>query len=269
MFAPLEAFGTPVNYDQWDGYNYERDQILNFLDTGNIDNFVVLTGDIHTSWVNDIPMTGYDPSGCQNSAGVEFVVTSVTSPSFPVGFGTSLIQSMNDHMQYIDITEKGYGILDVNKTRCQMDYYYMNDIEDINTDEYFAEGWYVNNLETCANQASGFSARITPNAPLAPENPIQNAAVIEDYTYSDFVVIGAYPNPVRDLLTLQVYMPSNLEIAIGVYDLSGKLVYNDVINNFSEGVNYAQLDISDLAIGSYNVVLQTESNRVAKRIVKQ
>ena len=81
--APLRALRWPtnvyINSDQWDGYRYERQRLYDSIDAMSINNMVVLTGDIHTSWANDLPLSGYNASTGANSAGVEFVATSFFS----------------------------------------------------------------------------------------------------------------------------------------------------------------------------------------------
>lgn len=268
MMAPLEIFGTPANYDQWDGYAYERDRLMDTVVTNSVDNFVVLTGDIHTSWVNDLPLSNYDGPSCLGSAGVEFVVTSVTSTSFlTFSINTSFIQSMNEHMQYINLSERGYGILDVNKQRVQFDYYYMDDIEDPNSGQYYADGYYVNSGEKCANQASGASSR--PGLPpfYAPDPDVSTVSV-EENDVQTFVVLGAYPNPTNENVTFQMYADQPQPISIQVYDLQGRLVFQDNMNNVQVGVNYAQLDISTLERGTYQFVISSGKYRVTKSIVK-
>ena len=37
-----------VNLDQWDGYQYERQQILSALKDAGVENFVTITGDLHS-----------------------------------------------------------------------------------------------------------------------------------------------------------------------------------------------------------------------------
>lgn len=268
MMAPLEIFGTPANYDQWDGYAYERDRLMDTVVTNSVDNFVVLTGDIHTSWVNDLPLSNYDGPSCLGSAGVEFVVTSVTSTSFlTFSINTSFIQSMNEHMQYINLSERGYGILDVNKQRVQFDYYYMDDIEDPNSGQYYADGYYVNSGEKCANQASSASSR--PGLPpfYAPDPDVSTVSV-EENDLQTFVVLGAYPNPTNENVTFQMYADQPQPISIQVYDLQGRLVFQDNMNNVQVGVNYAQLDISTLERGTYQFVISSGKYRVTKSIVK-
>jgi phosphodiesterase/alkaline phosphatase D-like protein len=37
-----------VNLDQWDGYQYKRQQIISALKQADVDNFVAITGDLHS-----------------------------------------------------------------------------------------------------------------------------------------------------------------------------------------------------------------------------
>jgi alkaline phosphatase D len=63
--------------DQWPGYEMERRKILKFLLTQKVRNPVVLTGDIHTNWANELIL----PPGEKHDAPVaaEFVGTSISS----------------------------------------------------------------------------------------------------------------------------------------------------------------------------------------------
>ena len=149
MIAPLEVFGAALNDDQWDGYDYERNRLYDSIINNTVNNIVVLTGDIHTSWVNDIPLSNYDASNCTGSIGVEYVVTSVTSPGlgFLGGIAGSTIELFNSHIQYTNLSEHGYLILDVSKSKVTGNYYYVNDIDAVLTGEYFDEAYFVLNGE--------------------------------------------------------------------------------------------------------------------------
>jgi alkaline phosphatase D len=46
--------GVAYSMDQWPGYEVERRRVLKFLDERKVRNAVVLTGDIHTNWANDL-----------------------------------------------------------------------------------------------------------------------------------------------------------------------------------------------------------------------
>lgn len=266
MLSPMEFLGNPLNYDQWDGYNYERQQLLNFVVDSAINNFVVLTGDIHTSWVHDIPLSNYDGANCIGSAGVEFVCTSVTSTSF-INFNISqfILNSSNPHLQYSNTSKRGYGILDVNKNRTQFDFYYMNDIEDPQSNQYYGDGYYVNNNEKCANQASGPSSRIGPLQHYAPEFPIDYVAGIRQ---EEMVLFGIYPNPTVDKITLQVYLHNNERLTLKVYDMRGRVIKNKETTILQKGANYMSLDLQGLPKGTCNISLESKTKVITKTIVK-
>ncbi|MCT4581856.1 MAG: alkaline phosphatase D family protein [Flavobacteriales bacterium] len=267
MMAPLEAFGIPVNNDQWDGYDYERNQLFNFITNNAINNFVVLTGDIHTSWVNDIPLSNYDASGCQNSLGVEYVVTSVTSASTSFSAGTSIIRFANPHIQYVDMVKKGYMILDVSKTKVQGDYYYMNDVEDPAIGEYYGDGYFVNHNEKCANQAAGPTQRLEVPPVYAPDMPMGYHVDIKDF--SPMLLLGVYPNPTTGNSTIQLFIEKSSAVNIYIVDAVGKVIVTKNYPMVKNGMNYINIDLQNLPAGIYNVVCESSMKKVSKTVIKQ
>jgi alkaline phosphatase D len=80
MMAWVDRSPSPeqrYSMDQWSGYDAARNSLLGFLGERKPSNPVVLTGDIHTNWVNDLKADFRD----MNSATVatEFVGTSISS----------------------------------------------------------------------------------------------------------------------------------------------------------------------------------------------
>ncbi|MDQ0214486.1 alkaline phosphatase D [Oikeobacillus pervagus] len=69
--------GEYVSMDAWDGYPAARQRIVDFLAEKDIKNTIVITGDVHTNWANEIKVDFHDANS-QNVA-VEFVGTSITS----------------------------------------------------------------------------------------------------------------------------------------------------------------------------------------------
>ena len=63
--------------DQWPGYEFERRRLLRHFHDKKIKNPVVLTGDIHSNWANEL-IADFDQLDSQ-STGVEFVGTSISS----------------------------------------------------------------------------------------------------------------------------------------------------------------------------------------------
>ncbi|MFJ7898902.1 alkaline phosphatase D family protein [Streptomyces sp. NPDC096198] len=142
LFKPLAKLlglpqdGISVNTDQWDGYTDDRRELLAHLRDNAIRNTVFLTGDIHMSWANDVPIdAGTYPLSA--SAGTEFVITSITSDNLddivkvPQGVVSAvaapLIEAANRHVHWVDTDRHGYGVLDITADRAQMDYYVLSD----------------------------------------------------------------------------------------------------------------------------------------------
>jgi alkaline phosphatase D len=63
--------------DQWPGYDAERRRVMQFLAAARPANPIVLTGDIHTNWVNDLKLNYADEAS--PIVGTEFVGTSIAS----------------------------------------------------------------------------------------------------------------------------------------------------------------------------------------------
>ena len=106
-FIKRFAFGTPFNLDAWDGYPAERERLFAAARAVNAD-FITLTGDTHNSWAIDLK------TDAGERVGVEFGVTSVTSPSrferleLPgVDFGTYTEEAAPDVMRH-NAYDRGY-----------------------------------------------------------------------------------------------------------------------------------------------------------------
>lgn len=135
----LPEDGLPINFDQWDGYQYERRQIVNQLRTEGVRDTVFLTGDIHMSFGAEIPVdAGLYP--LSPTVATEFVVTSVTSDNLDDIAGVpprtaslpveTAARTLNRHLKYAEMDSHGYAVLDVTAERTQCDWYYVADRED-------------------------------------------------------------------------------------------------------------------------------------------
>lgn len=80
MMAPLnrgEGEDRRYSMDQWPGYEVSRRRLLQFFHERRVPNPVVLTGDIHVNWVNDLQLDFQDPKS--PLVGTEFVGTSMNN----------------------------------------------------------------------------------------------------------------------------------------------------------------------------------------------
>jgi alkaline phosphatase D len=257
MIAPLKLGNTILNTDQWDDYPADRSRVYNTILNDSIKNVVVLTGDIHTAWANDLKQ-GSTP------VGVEFVTTSITSAGSPLGLSTSAIQNLLPHVRYVNVTEHGYLILDITKTKTQGDFYFVSTIDSQVVNTTLKASWYVN--AQGRNLIQGTEAPgLTNVAALAPYN-VQTGVGINNEE-KDVVILGTYPNPFSNKVMIQYYISAGKPLHAKVYDLSGKLVYQkELLGN--TGVNYTELQLNGQQNGNYLLILDDGSNTYQKNIMK-
>lgn len=268
MMAPLVIPGIgAVNQDQWDGYPAERAKILRYISSNNIDNTVVLTGDIHTSWANDLPHpdSTYNNNG-HGSAAVELVCTSVTSGSFlPTSLNpiAGLIPSLVPHVKYVNLVNRGYLLFDVTEPKVQGDWVYVNTITSRAFTSSIGASWCdldgANHLTQCG---SALSPRGT-NPTLAPIfTGIRNVA------NDDMVMISCYPNPTENEVRIQYYIYKPTDVNIQMTDMSGKVIYTHNTKHNDYGLFNDEADMSSLAKGVYLMSVTAGGKIYSKRVVK-
>lgn len=148
----LAPGGCIFNPDQWDGYAAARARVLTKLADGGIDNVIVLTGDIHSSWGSDLTGSPFDPGAYNPATGagslaVEFVTPAVTSPGIDdatqaAQFGGA-IRATHPHVKYVDLFHRGYALLDITREQVQCEWYHMATIQERRADESLANALRV------------------------------------------------------------------------------------------------------------------------------
>jgi phosphodiesterase/alkaline phosphatase D-like protein len=79
--VPMMEFGINP-YDDWEGYEAEREKLLTFLKS-NVKNVAVVTTDFHTNWVNDARIKTYPENGGPVPSGIkEFIAGGVADSLF-------------------------------------------------------------------------------------------------------------------------------------------------------------------------------------------
>jgi alkaline phosphatase D len=165
------------NPDQWDGYAAARARVLAKLGAEGIDNVVILTGDIHSSWGNDITANPFDPTGYNpvdgtGSLAVEFVTPAVTSPGIDDPTQAALLagalRATHPHVKYVDLYRRGYALIDVTEERVQAEWYHLDTILERRADETLAA---LLQTRSGDNHLSPATTPVGPRedaAPLAP-----------------------------------------------------------------------------------------------------
>lgn len=271
MIAPLRIFGNPVNEDQWDGYPAERDRVLTHIRNNNMDNCVFLTGDIHTSWGNDVPLnTGsYNASTGAGSDAVEFVCTSVSSGSFlTFGIPLALIQTFNPYIKYAELTKRGYLLLEINPQFTQGDWIHLSTVETRNFSSQTAASrrslHTENHLET---SPQALSPRNT-NPALAPEPDY--LPTVKDQSLSGSFLLSCMPNPFHEQLAIQFYLVNRTEkISLSLRLVSGKEVYQQELNRLSEGLHEGIIQTTTFESGMYVFTLNDGKNVISRKLIKK
>jgi alkaline phosphatase D len=125
VMATRIAPGVPAQVDAWDGYGFERKQILDFILDNGIQNVVAVTGDIHTFFTGTAFTTGDQSTG--RAALPEFVGGSATSLGLPESTGLSpstlaFLAQVNPHISFYDFVHRGYGVIELSRSQaiCQL-----------------------------------------------------------------------------------------------------------------------------------------------------
>lgn len=126
--AILAQPSIPYNLDAWDGYYVARETVLGTALAAD-KNLVVLAGDTHNAWANDLK----DMNG--NQVGVEFATSSVSSPGLeaylpdedPNAVAAGLVQLI-DPLAFANTEHRGYMTLSVTPTEATAHWHFVNTV---------------------------------------------------------------------------------------------------------------------------------------------
>lgn len=114
----------PGSYnDGWDGYQASRDRILGLVAERQIENFVVLTGDVHNHYMNDLRRDFEDDAS--PVLGSEVVATSVTSNGDGVSYSDEQVAAWQSDMPYMHYRQnrRGYVTCEVTPEEYRADFH--------------------------------------------------------------------------------------------------------------------------------------------------
>lgn len=157
MLEQLEAEAKiPYNLDAWDGYPYDQGTVMGMAAqihlaktvAGLDSNLVVLSGDSHNAWANNLRFI--DPvTQAETPVGVEFAGTSVSSVGLekeleallvgagiitPEQFDAELFAGMFTYYiqdnQFLDMQRRGYVLVNFSKTEVTAEYHLLQSVLD-------------------------------------------------------------------------------------------------------------------------------------------
>lgn len=129
-----------VNHDQWDGYAVSRNRFLSFVSQQRPSNPVVLSGDWHSAWVNDLREDFSKPE--TDVVATEFVGTSISSGC---GWAASVkaARPNNPHVKYLNPDLRGYTRCVVTADQWRADYRVVPSAADTSSPAVTDSSWVV------------------------------------------------------------------------------------------------------------------------------
>ncbi len=113
--------------DDWDGYPANRTRLLKRIHDTQVTNPVVVSGDIHSFFANDLRLDSDDPAS--PIVATEFVGTSISSYGPPYEMIAQTL-SDNPHVHFFDSRQRGYVCVDLERAHLQARMRIVSDVKD-------------------------------------------------------------------------------------------------------------------------------------------
>lgn len=253
--------GPVADSGAWDGYNADRLRLLNHLTQNNLDNNIVLSGDIHMSFACDLaPDPGvYNAQTGAGSVAVEFLPSSVTRGNFDeMGFGgfvadlaKAAIDLANPYHVHSELESHGYGIVDIRADSAVAEFWY-SDILQATSNEDFAVGYVIRDGDNHWDR----DARNTPL--VARREPV----ILDGIRIS-----GPYPNPGNQQAELLIELKQSQQVKVSLLELaSGRFLKDYPSQWLQAGRRHRfKVEATDLPSGIYGLVIEGTDFRTVRR----
>ncbi|MGV7106562.1 dioxygenase family protein [Flavobacterium sp. U410] len=215
--------GTQMQSANYTNYNFLRGRQITDSN-GNV-TFTTIFPGWYQSRATHIHVHIYDPNG------TSLLVTQI---AFPEGTNSAVVQ-VNSATAY------GY-------TKGMTGYTYNAQ------DNVFSDG--------TSNEMSTISGTISGGFALSHTIYVAGQVLsTSDFDSSSFGLAQNYPNPAEDFTVIPINLPYDSIVSLQLFDMSGKLVSDIALNNFTSGQNEILLERNGLSSGNYiyKVRIQNES----------
>jgi alkaline phosphatase D len=127
-----------LNLDSWDGYPYERTEIINHIRNEQVENVVFVTGDTHSSWALEVTEDAFSDYKTNGAVAVEFGTTSINSGNTNDRAGTTdetvmeheqniTGSPLNPQLKYANLRDHGYLELILSNDQAEAIWHYTPD----------------------------------------------------------------------------------------------------------------------------------------------
>jgi alkaline phosphatase D len=126
--------------DDWNGYPANRARLLHHIQDSQVKNPVVIGGDSHSFWANDLKIDSFDPRS--PVVATEFVGTSITSYGPPYDAFMSFVPN-NPHIKFFESRRRGYVLVDTDRRKMDVKMQVVSDAADPNATLSTLKHWIV------------------------------------------------------------------------------------------------------------------------------
>jgi alkaline phosphatase D len=146
LLAELEhlPYGDELYWnDAWDGYPLARRRLLGEALRTKLENPVFLTGDWHSTFVNDLKLDFKDPAA--PTIATELVTPAITTGGDDTPYGPYYgpMVPFNPHIKYYEGDRRGYFMAMATPKRLRLDLRFMTSVEDANGTGYLERSFVV------------------------------------------------------------------------------------------------------------------------------
>ena len=113
--------------EDWNGFPAARRRVLQQMVDSRLANPLVIGGDIHSFWANDLKLDVDDPKS--QTVATEFVGTSITSSGPPYDTFRAWLPD-NPHIHFFESRQRGYVSVEIRKEQTAVDLRVVSDIRD-------------------------------------------------------------------------------------------------------------------------------------------
>jgi alkaline phosphatase D len=126
--------------DDWNGYPASRARLLHHIQDSKVKNPVVIGGDSHSFWANDLKIDSFDPRS--SVVATEFVGTSITSYGPPYDAFMSFVPN-NPHIKFFESRRRGYVLVDTDRQKMDVKMQVVSDAADPKATPSTLKHWIV------------------------------------------------------------------------------------------------------------------------------
>lgn len=118
LFAPMQLRGGTLWSDFWDAYASSRRTVLGALSQRPVQNALILGGDLHSFWVNDVHARPLDDRSAVIAT--EVITSCLASRNGPPSLLDD-VRLRNAHVKHLDNSHSGYALLDIHASHTSIE----------------------------------------------------------------------------------------------------------------------------------------------------